>query len=264
MVQALRGLGLRLAEPGEFTRRAFLNGKLDLTQAEAIADLVAAETEAQRRQALRQLDGELGGLYRGWRDRLTRVLAHLEAAIDFPDEDLPPEIETGIVARNRRARRRDRASSRRRASRRKAARRHRCRDRRSAKRRKIEPAEPDSAARRGDHLADRRHHARHHRSRDRSAGLSRRARRHRRAARQRGSDRAGRAAARAAARRRSRDQALRLRCRLPGEACGASRLARTRHVAGREQDRPRARARRSPGRAIPDLGADRRRASMRC
>ena len=55
------GCGLRLAEPGEFTRRAFLNGKLDLTQAEAIADLVAAETEAQRRQALRQLDGELGG-----------------------------------------------------------------------------------------------------------------------------------------------------------------------------------------------------------
>ncbi len=97
MAQALRGLGLRLAEPGEFTRRAFLNGKLDLTQAEAIADLVAAETEAQRRQALRQLDGELGGLYRGWSRRLTRALAHLEAAIDFPDEDLPPEIETGIA-----------------------------------------------------------------------------------------------------------------------------------------------------------------------
>jgi tRNA modification GTPase len=93
----LRRLGLRLAEPGEFTRRAFLNGKLDLLQAEAIADLVAAETEAQRRQALRQLDGELGGLYRGWSDRLTRTLAHLEAAIDFPDEDLPREIEDRIV-----------------------------------------------------------------------------------------------------------------------------------------------------------------------
>jgi tRNA modification GTPase len=97
MARALRGLGLRLADPGEFTRRAFLNGKLDLTQAEAIADLVAAETEAQRRQALRQLDGELGGLYRDWSRRLTRALAHLEAAIDFPDEDLPPEIETGIA-----------------------------------------------------------------------------------------------------------------------------------------------------------------------
>jgi tRNA modification GTPase len=96
IMQVLRRLGLRLAGPGEFTRRAFLNGKLDLLQAEAIADLVAAETEAQRRQALRQLDGELGGLYRGWSSRLTRILAHLEAAIDFPDEDLPPEIEERI------------------------------------------------------------------------------------------------------------------------------------------------------------------------
>jgi tRNA modification GTPase len=96
VVEALRGLGLRLAEPGEFTRRAFLSGKLDLTQAEAVADLVAAETEAQRRQALRQLDGELGGLYRDWANRLRRCLAHLEAAIDFPDEELPPDIEAAI------------------------------------------------------------------------------------------------------------------------------------------------------------------------
>ena len=97
VMQALARLGLRLAEPGEFTRRAFLNGKLDLLQAEAIADLAAAETEAQRRQAMRQLGGELGEVYRGWRDRLTRILAHLEAAIDFPDEDLPPEIEDRIL-----------------------------------------------------------------------------------------------------------------------------------------------------------------------
>ena len=96
IVDALRRLGLRLAEPGEFTRRAFQNGKLDLTQAEGIADLAAAETDAQRRQALRQLDGELGGLYRDWSQRLTRILAHLEAAIDFPDEDLPPAIEDRI------------------------------------------------------------------------------------------------------------------------------------------------------------------------
>ena len=89
--------GLRLAEPGEFTRRAFLNDKLDLTQAEAVADLAAAETEAQRRQALRQLDGHLGGVYRGWGERLLRLLAHLEAAIDFPDEDLPPEIERQVA-----------------------------------------------------------------------------------------------------------------------------------------------------------------------
>jgi tRNA modification GTPase len=95
-IEVLSLLGLRLAEPGEFTRRAFLNGKLDLTQAEAVADLAAAETEAQRRQALRQLDGALGGLYRDWSRRLTHILAHLEAAIDFPDEDLPPEIEDRI------------------------------------------------------------------------------------------------------------------------------------------------------------------------
>jgi tRNA modification GTPase len=96
IMQVLRRLGLRLAEPGEFTRRAFQNGKLDLLQAEAVADLAAAETEAQRRQALRQLDGELGELYRSWSSRLTRILAHLEAAIDFPEEDLPPEIEERI------------------------------------------------------------------------------------------------------------------------------------------------------------------------
>jgi tRNA modification GTPase len=98
VMAALRRRGLRLAEPGEFTRRAFLNGKLDLTQAEAVADLAAAETEAQRRQALRQLDGALGTLYRGWGERLLRLLAHLEAAIDFPDEDLPPEIEIRVAA----------------------------------------------------------------------------------------------------------------------------------------------------------------------
>jgi tRNA modification GTPase len=83
--------GLRLAEPGEFTRRAFENGKLDLTAAEAIADLVAAETAAQRRQALRQLDGELGRLYDDWRQRLLRAAAHIEADIDFPEEGLPHE-----------------------------------------------------------------------------------------------------------------------------------------------------------------------------
>ncbi len=84
-------LDFRPAEPGEFTRRAFENDKLDLTEAEAIADLVDAETEAQRMQAMRQLEGELGGIYGGWAARLTRSLAHLEAAIDFSDEDLPPD-----------------------------------------------------------------------------------------------------------------------------------------------------------------------------
>ena len=94
--------GFRMAEPGEFTRRAFENGKLDLTEAEAVADLVAAETAAQRRQAVRQLSGELGRLYEGWRERLLRALAHLEAAIDFPDEGLPPGVLVGATAMVRR------------------------------------------------------------------------------------------------------------------------------------------------------------------
>lgn len=94
----LTGLGLRPAGPGEFTRRAFEAGKLDLSQAEAIADLVDAETEAQRRQALRQLDGAMGRLYEGWRDRLKVQLARLEALIDFPDEGLDEAIEGAVMA----------------------------------------------------------------------------------------------------------------------------------------------------------------------
>ena len=89
---ALQALGLRLAEPGEFTRRAFENGKLDLTAAEAIADLVDAETEGQRRQALRQMQGALAAVYDGWRARLLTILALIEAEIDFPDEDLPDAL----------------------------------------------------------------------------------------------------------------------------------------------------------------------------
>jgi tRNA modification GTPase len=90
--------GLRPAEPGEFTRRAFLNGRMDLVEAEAVHDLVAAETEAQRRQALRQLEGALGALYQDWGDRLRGILAYQEALIDFPDEDLPPEVEKQLLA----------------------------------------------------------------------------------------------------------------------------------------------------------------------
>ena len=98
VADALLDLGLRLAEPGEFSRRAFLNGRLDLIQAEAISDLVAAETAGQRRQALRQMEGALGRVYEDWADRLTRVLAHQEALIDFPDEDLPQEVEAALTA----------------------------------------------------------------------------------------------------------------------------------------------------------------------
>ncbi|RAU23720.1 tRNA uridine-5-carboxymethylaminomethyl(34) synthesis GTPase MnmE [Paramagnetospirillum kuznetsovii] len=89
LAEAMGGLGLRPAEPGEFSRRAFLNGKMDLTKAEAIADLVDAETKAQRRQALRQMDGELARLAEGWRAALVGALAHLEAVIDFSDEEIP-------------------------------------------------------------------------------------------------------------------------------------------------------------------------------
>lgn len=81
--------GVRPAEPGEYTRRAFENRKLDLAEAEGLADLVDAETEGQRRQALRQRRGALSAVYEGWRGRLIEAAALIEAEIDFPDEDLP-------------------------------------------------------------------------------------------------------------------------------------------------------------------------------
>jgi tRNA modification GTPase len=92
VTEALLALGLRLAGPGEFTRRAFENGKLDLDQAEAIADLVEAETRNQTRQALGQLEGRLGERYKAWRDLLVDAMARLEAAVDFPDEEIPASV----------------------------------------------------------------------------------------------------------------------------------------------------------------------------
>jgi tRNA modification GTPase len=90
MLDALAAVpGLRPAEPGEFTRRAFENGKMDLTQAEALADLVDAETAAQRRQAQRQMGGALAEIYDRWRRRLLAAIAKCEAEIDFAEEDLP-------------------------------------------------------------------------------------------------------------------------------------------------------------------------------
>src|ERR1700722_12182706 len=97
VTEALLDLSLRLAQPGEFTRRAFENGKLDLSQAEAIGDLVEAETDAQRRQALAQLDGDLARRHAAWREALIEALALLEAAVDFPDEDLPVEVARGAA-----------------------------------------------------------------------------------------------------------------------------------------------------------------------
>ncbi|XP_062452194.1 tRNA modification GTPase GTPBP3, mitochondrial isoform X2 [Rhea pennata] len=88
--------GLRPAEPGEFARRAFHNGKLDLTAVEGLGDLIQAETEAQRRQALRQMEGELGRLYQRWSETLTQALAHLEAYIDFSEDD---NVEEEVLSR---------------------------------------------------------------------------------------------------------------------------------------------------------------------
>lgn len=84
--------GFRLAEPGEFSKRAFYNGKMDLTEAEGLADLIDSETSEQQKYAIRQMEGGLKNLYEGWRSDLIKILAHLEAFIDFPDEDIPDTV----------------------------------------------------------------------------------------------------------------------------------------------------------------------------
>src|SRR5207249_876441 len=83
--------GARGAEPGEFTQRAFLNGKMDLTQAEAVMDLIRAQTDLALRAATEQLEGRLGARIREIRESLLGLLAHIEAFIDFPDEDIDPD-----------------------------------------------------------------------------------------------------------------------------------------------------------------------------
>jgi tRNA modification GTPase len=90
--------GLRLAEPGEFTRRALENGVLDLAQVEGLADLIDAETEAQRRQAVRVLSGSVGQKVEGWRRDLIRAGALLEATIDFADEDVPVDVSPEVLS----------------------------------------------------------------------------------------------------------------------------------------------------------------------
>jgi tRNA modification GTPase len=89
--------GLRLAEAGEFTRRALENGQLDLAQVEGLADLIDAETEAQRRQAMQVLSGAIGRRAEGWRRRLIRAGALIEATIDFADEDLPMDVTPEVL-----------------------------------------------------------------------------------------------------------------------------------------------------------------------
>ncbi|MHB1302998.1 MAG: tRNA uridine-5-carboxymethylaminomethyl(34) synthesis GTPase MnmE [Acidiphilium sp.] len=97
MAAALVALGARPAEPGEFSRRAFLAGKLDLLEAEGIADLIEAETEAQRRLALEQAGGAMSRAIGAWRERLVGLMARQAVLIDFSDEDLPPEVEAAML-----------------------------------------------------------------------------------------------------------------------------------------------------------------------
>jgi tRNA modification GTPase len=98
ILRVLGDTGLaRLAEPGEFTRRALENGKLDLAQVEGLADLIDAETEAQRRQAMRVFSGDLGKLADGWRQKLIRAAALIEATIDFADEDVPEDVTPEVL-----------------------------------------------------------------------------------------------------------------------------------------------------------------------
>jgi len=86
----------RLAEPGEFTKRAFQNGRINLLKAESIADLVSSETEIQRKQALKIMSGKSSDKFNSWREKLLKVLAHVEAKIDFPEESLPKHIISDI------------------------------------------------------------------------------------------------------------------------------------------------------------------------
>ena len=88
---------LRLAEPGEFTKRAFVNDKMDLTAIEAMGDLINAHTEVQHKLALSQMSGSLNKLYLSWRKKLIEIIAYLEAGIDFADEDIPDDVLKNIM-----------------------------------------------------------------------------------------------------------------------------------------------------------------------
>ena len=99
IASAFLSAGARQAEPGEFTRRAFMNGRLDLTEAEGLADLIDADTQAQRVQALRQMQGGLKARYENWREGLLDALAQIEGEIDFPDEgDIPNDLAHKALA----------------------------------------------------------------------------------------------------------------------------------------------------------------------
>lgn len=99
VLEACLRAGARAAQPGEFTERAYLNGKIDLTQAEAVIDLIRANTDLALRAATEQLEGKLGEQFETMRDEIVTALAHVDAAIDFPEEGIEPESASGILAR---------------------------------------------------------------------------------------------------------------------------------------------------------------------
>ncbi len=151
--------GFRHAEAGEFTRRAFENGRLDLTAVEGLADLVAAETDAQRKQALRQMQGEFARVAESWRTRLIEARALLEAGIDFADEgDVPAGLATQALGIIRPVL--DELAAARRGQGERLRDGLQIVDRGTAQRRQVDVAQPDRAARRGDRVAVCRHHAR--------------------------------------------------------------------------------------------------------
>lgn len=104
VLEAVVAAGARLAEPGEFTQRAFLHGKLDLTQAEAVMDLISAQTDLALQAAREQLAGRLGSAVEALREDVLGLLAHVEAYIDFPEEDIDPDTGTALLARMESAR----------------------------------------------------------------------------------------------------------------------------------------------------------------
>jgi tRNA U34 5-carboxymethylaminomethyl modifying GTPase MnmE/TrmE len=185
VVQRILEIGARRAQPGEFTLRAFLNNKLDLAQAEAIADLIDAGSREAARAAMRSLQGEFSAMVHGLTEAVTDVRAHVEAAIDFPEEEvdfladrqLHDRFHTlrdhftpgGVVARG-----------------------HDRRDRRALQCRQVEPAQPPGRVRGGDRHADSGHDARHRARADRHRRHAAARTRHRGIARQRRCRRGGR------------------------------------------------------------------------
>lgn len=99
ILQLVLSQGARMAEPGEFTQRAFLNGKMDLTQAEAVMDLIRAQTDLALRAATEQLEGRIGSKVYEIREELLEILAHVEAYIDFPEEDITPDVGQALLKR---------------------------------------------------------------------------------------------------------------------------------------------------------------------